>query len=179
MSERAHTGEVYLQVSPRRDTLPQIGAPEEAGGAGPLSRGRWVTPTYLATGGYRPERVLCSRAPDRAPAGPGSVCGVSGQQCHANASDAPPDSARKSTLCVEGPRGCADCHTSSDGRTEFRIGVPTCQECHEASAPHGDQFVGRECQSCHTGDSFEIDATYVDAHLDELAGNEDLSRYIL
>jgi ATP-dependent HslUV protease ATP-binding subunit HslU len=30
-----------------------------------------------------------------------------------------------------------------------------------------------------SGDSFEIDATYVDAHLDELAGNEDLSRYIL
>ena len=30
-----------------------------------------------------------------------------------------------------------------------------------------------------SGDSFEIDATYVNAHLDELAGNEDLSRYIL
>jgi ATP-dependent HslUV protease ATP-binding subunit HslU len=29
------------------------------------------------------------------------------------------------------------------------------------------------------GDSFEIDASYVKAHLDELAGNEDLSRYIL
>jgi ATP-dependent HslUV protease ATP-binding subunit HslU len=29
------------------------------------------------------------------------------------------------------------------------------------------------------GDSFEIDASYVNAHLDELAGNEDLSRYIL
>ena len=30
-----------------------------------------------------------------------------------------------------------------------------------------------------SGESFEIDAPYVDAHLDELAGNEDLSRYIL
>jgi len=30
-----------------------------------------------------------------------------------------------------------------------------------------------------SGDSFEIDAAYVDQHLDELAGNEDLSRYIL
>jgi len=30
-----------------------------------------------------------------------------------------------------------------------------------------------------SGESFEIDAAYVDAHLDELAGNEDLSRYIL
>jgi len=29
------------------------------------------------------------------------------------------------------------------------------------------------------GDSFEIDASYVNSHLDELAGNEDLSRYIL
>ena len=30
-----------------------------------------------------------------------------------------------------------------------------------------------------SGESFEIDAAYVDEHLDELAGNEDLSRYIL
>jgi ATP-dependent HslUV protease ATP-binding subunit HslU len=30
-----------------------------------------------------------------------------------------------------------------------------------------------------SGETFEIDAAYVDAHLDELAGNEDLSRYIL
>ena len=30
-----------------------------------------------------------------------------------------------------------------------------------------------------SGDSFSIDASYVDEHLDELAGNEDLSRYIL
>ena len=30
-----------------------------------------------------------------------------------------------------------------------------------------------------SGETFDIDATYVDAHLDELAGNEDLSRYIL
>jgi len=30
-----------------------------------------------------------------------------------------------------------------------------------------------------SGDAFEVDAPYVDEHLDELAGNEDLSRYIL
>jgi ATP-dependent HslUV protease ATP-binding subunit HslU len=30
-----------------------------------------------------------------------------------------------------------------------------------------------------SGETFEIDAAYVDAHLEELAGNEDLSRYIL
>ncbi|NCF62311.1 MAG: ATP-dependent protease ATPase subunit HslU [Gammaproteobacteria bacterium] len=30
-----------------------------------------------------------------------------------------------------------------------------------------------------SGDSFEIDGKYVDEHLEELAGNEDLSRYIL
>ena len=30
-----------------------------------------------------------------------------------------------------------------------------------------------------SGDVFEIDSSYVDEHLDELAGNEDLSRYIL
>ena len=30
-----------------------------------------------------------------------------------------------------------------------------------------------------SGEAFEIDAAYVDAHLEELAGNEDLSRYIL
>jgi ATP-dependent HslUV protease ATP-binding subunit HslU len=30
-----------------------------------------------------------------------------------------------------------------------------------------------------SGESFEIDAAYVDSHLDELTGNEDLSRYIL
>jgi len=30
-----------------------------------------------------------------------------------------------------------------------------------------------------SGDAFEIDGAYVDEHLDELAGNEDLSRYIL
>jgi ATP-dependent HslUV protease ATP-binding subunit HslU len=29
------------------------------------------------------------------------------------------------------------------------------------------------------GETFDVDAAYVDAHLDELAGNEDLSRYIL
>ena len=30
-----------------------------------------------------------------------------------------------------------------------------------------------------SGDRFDIDATYVDEHLEALAGNEDLSRYIL
>jgi ATP-dependent HslUV protease ATP-binding subunit HslU len=30
-----------------------------------------------------------------------------------------------------------------------------------------------------SGASFEVDAAYVDEHLDQLAGNEDLSRYIL
>jgi ATP-dependent HslUV protease ATP-binding subunit HslU len=30
-----------------------------------------------------------------------------------------------------------------------------------------------------SGEAFVIDAAYVDAHLDQLAGNEDLSRYIL
>jgi ATP-dependent HslUV protease ATP-binding subunit HslU len=30
-----------------------------------------------------------------------------------------------------------------------------------------------------SGDTFEVDAAYVDEHLDQLAGNEDLSRYIL
>jgi ATP-dependent HslUV protease ATP-binding subunit HslU len=30
-----------------------------------------------------------------------------------------------------------------------------------------------------SGDTLEIDAAYVDRHLGELAGNEDLSRYIL
>ena len=30
-----------------------------------------------------------------------------------------------------------------------------------------------------SGDTIELDASYVDEHLDELAGNEDLSRYIL
>ena len=30
-----------------------------------------------------------------------------------------------------------------------------------------------------SGDTFEVDGSYVDEHLDELAGNEDLSRYIL
>jgi ATP-dependent HslUV protease ATP-binding subunit HslU len=30
-----------------------------------------------------------------------------------------------------------------------------------------------------SGEKFEIDAAYVDAHLEALAGNEDLSRYIL
>ena len=30
-----------------------------------------------------------------------------------------------------------------------------------------------------SGDTFEVDGRYVDEHLDELAGNEDLSRYIL
>jgi ATP-dependent HslUV protease ATP-binding subunit HslU len=31
----------------------------------------------------------------------------------------------------------------------------------------------------HSGESYEIDAAYVDKHLEALAGNEDLSRYIL
>ena len=30
-----------------------------------------------------------------------------------------------------------------------------------------------------SGEAFTIDAAYVDEHLDALAGNEDLSRYIL
>jgi ATP-dependent HslUV protease ATP-binding subunit HslU len=30
-----------------------------------------------------------------------------------------------------------------------------------------------------SGESFEINAAYVDEHLGELSGNEDLSRYIL
>ena len=31
----------------------------------------------------------------------------------------------------------------------------------------------------HSGESYEIDAAYVNTHLEALAGNEDLSRYIL
>ena len=30
-----------------------------------------------------------------------------------------------------------------------------------------------------SGDAFEVNASYVNEHLDQLAGNEDLSRYIL
>ena len=30
-----------------------------------------------------------------------------------------------------------------------------------------------------SGDAFNVDAAYVNEHLDQLAGNEDLSRYIL
>jgi hypothetical protein len=52
---------------------------------------------------------------------------------------------------------CASCHTLPDGETEFRIGIPTCQECHESNSPHGSQFAERACESCHVADSFEID----------------------
>lgn len=67
---------------------------------------------------------------------------------------------REAAFALEGAHlvvPCASCHTTGDGETEFRIGVPTCQDCHEASTPHGDQFGGRECRSCHTADSFVIE----------------------
>ena len=52
---------------------------------------------------------------------------------------------------------CASCHNPSGDGMAFMIGTPTCVECHQGSTPHADQFAGRACESCHVGDSFDIE----------------------
>lgn len=55
---------------------------------------------------------------------------------------------------------CASCHEPNDRtnvtlqvdgpRVAFHIDASQCSSCHTSDSPHGDQFKGRTCESCHT-----------------------------
>ncbi len=52
---------------------------------------------------------------------------------------------------------CRDCHAAKpDGSPTFRLKASTCGSCHQETNPHGDQFKGRDCDACHTVETFRI-----------------------
>jgi hypothetical protein len=56
---------------------------------------------------------------------------------------------------------CVACHKSAALGQEtltFRIAGQDCLSCHRSNDPHGDQFAGRACDSCHDTGAFRIAA---------------------
>jgi hypothetical protein len=56
---------------------------------------------------------------------------------------------------------CVACHKSAAAGRQppaFRIAEQDCAACHRANDPHGDQFPGRACDTCHDTRSFRIAA---------------------
>jgi hypothetical protein len=50
---------------------------------------------------------------------------------------------------------CVTCHETEDGTLRFDLGVPgDCTDCHAVDDPHGEQFEGRACTTCHGVDAF-------------------------
>jgi hypothetical protein len=52
---------------------------------------------------------------------------------------------------------CLACHPGEPDAARFRIGLPGCADCHLPSDPHGGQFGGESCDSCHRNETFAID----------------------
>jgi len=56
---------------------------------------------------------------------------------------------------------CVACHKSAalgQQTLVFRIAEQDCVACHRANDPHGEQFAGRSCDSCHDTRAFRIAA---------------------
>jgi len=58
---------------------------------------------------------------------------------------------------------CESCHAKTGDVPTFQIEAMSCADCHAATNPHGDQFAGRACESCHTVESFHIESFDHDA----------------
>jgi cytochrome c3-like protein len=52
---------------------------------------------------------------------------------------------------------CQSCHTDQAQPTVYRDLDSTCANCHEADDPHGEQFAGRSCDSCHDSEAFQLE----------------------
>lgn len=50
---------------------------------------------------------------------------------------------------------CVDCHVPSGPDPSFAVAGTECSACHHDVDPHGDQFTGRSCDSCHTSSAFD------------------------
>ena len=116
---------------------------------------------------YPPPRAeSCASCHDDAHRGefgsPGEASGC--ETCHGQEAWLPAhfDLARhdaESSFPLEGaPRvtPCADCHRTSEGVLEIRLGSPDCVTCHTRDDPHRDQFIDRGCRECHGVESFTI-----------------------
>ncbi|MDH3426957.1 MAG: hypothetical protein OEM23_00850 [Gemmatimonadota bacterium] len=51
---------------------------------------------------------------------------------------------------------CSSCHAEPLGAGQFEVDGSTCDGCHAATQPHGDQFADRGCDDCHGQASFRI-----------------------
>jgi hypothetical protein len=80
---------------------------------------------------------------------------------------------RETSFPLEGAHravACSACHVEEAVVPTFRLEAATCQDCHTAASPHGDQFEGRACDACHGLDSFRIEAFDHDATRFALGG---------
>lgn len=50
---------------------------------------------------------------------------------------------------------CVDCHVPSGPDPSFAVAGTECSACHQDVDPHGGQFTGRSCGSCHTTSAFD------------------------
>ncbi len=67
---------------------------------------------------------------------------------------------RETSFPLEGAHrvvACMSCHVEETQVPTFRLDASTCQDCHAATSPHGDQFAGRACNACHGNESFRIE----------------------
>jgi hypothetical protein len=51
---------------------------------------------------------------------------------------------------------CGSCHVDPIGAGQFTVEGDTCAACHDTGQPHGFQFEGRACDSCHEQTTFTI-----------------------
>lgn len=67
---------------------------------------------------------------------------------------------RETTFPLEGAHravACMSCHVEEAEVPTFRLEASTCLDCHSATSPHGAQFAGRSCDTCHDTASFHIE----------------------
>lgn len=50
---------------------------------------------------------------------------------------------------------CVDCHVPAGPDPSFQVAGTGCAACHQDVDPHGDQFEGRSCDTCHTTSAFD------------------------
>jgi len=66
---------------------------------------------------------------------------------------------REAGFVIEGAHvvvACERCHIPTGNVPTFALSAETCLDCHQATAPHGDQFVERTCTSCHNSETFRV-----------------------
>jgi hypothetical protein len=62
---------------------------------------------------------------------------------------------------------CTSCHgEGSSGTIQFAGVEPECATCHRTESPHGTQFQGRDCASCHDAQTWEAAPNFNHARAD-------------